>query len=105
MHVRQKKRETASTPRDVVFESAGMNDPSKVAFSKADEKTDTVVEFKGEGGAKIGYDVPHASPGPHHDTQHVSWQSAGKRGDGGAQRGNIPYSGDRHPSRPDRKEQ
>jgi RHS repeat-associated protein len=87
------------------FESAGMNDPSKVTFSKVDEKTGTVVEFKGEGGAKIGYDGPHASPGPHHDTQHISWQSSGKRGDGGAQRGNIPYSGERHPSRPDRKDQ
>jgi len=64
------------------FESAGMNYPINVTFSKVDEKIGTVVEFKGEGGAKIGYDGPHASPGPHHDTQHISWPSAGKRGDG-----------------------
>ena len=31
------------------FESAGMNDPIKVTFSKVDEKTGTVVEFKGGG--------------------------------------------------------
>lgn len=101
----EKAGDSFDSARRGAFESAGMNDPSKVTFSKVDEKTGTVVEFKGEGGAKIGYDGPHASPGPHHDTQHISWQSAGKRGDGGAQRGNIPYSGDRHPSRPDRKEQ
>lgn len=93
------------TARKAAFDNAGMNDPSKVQFSEVDEKTGTIVEFKGEGGAKVGYDGPHASPGPHHDTQHISWQSAGKRGDGGAQRGNIPYSGERHPSRPDRKDQ
>lgn len=80
-----------------------MNDPSTVTFSKVDEKAGRVVEFKG--GAKIGYDGPNASPGPHHDTQHISWQSAGKRDDVGPQRGNIPYSGERHPSRPDRKGQ
>lgn len=93
------------TARRQAFDNAGMNDPSAVEFSKMDPVTGTVVEFKGPGGAKIGYDGPHASPGPHHDTQHISWQSAGKRGDGGAKRGNIPYSGARHPSRPDRKEQ
>ncbi len=87
------------------FENAGMIDPSKVQFSKVDKTTGTVVEFKGPGGAKVGYDGPHKSPGPHHDTQHISWQSAGKRGSGGAKRGNIPYDGPRHPSRPDRKNQ
>ncbi len=91
--------------RKAAFDGAGMKDPSTVKFSKMDEKTGTVVEFKGEGGAKVGYDGPHASPGPNHDTQHISYQSAGKRGEGGAKRGNIPYSGDRHPSRPDRKDQ
>ena len=90
--------------RREAFSSAGMTDPSKVSFSKVDPQTGTVTEFKGPGGAKIGYDGPHpGTPGPHHDTQHISWQSAGKRGAGGAQRGNIPYSGPRHPSRPERK--
>jgi hypothetical protein len=84
---------------------AGMTDPSKVQFSKVDPKTGTVVEFKGEGGAKVGYDGPHKSPGPNHDTQHISWQSAGKRDSGGTKRGNEPYSGPQHPSRPDRKDQ
>lgn len=72
----EKAGDSFDSARRGAFESAGMNDPSKVTFSKVDEKTGTVVEFKGEGGAKIGYDGPHASPGPHHDTQHISWQSA-----------------------------
>lgn len=91
--------------RRKAFDNAGMSDPSKVQFSKVDPNTGTVVEFKGPGGAKVGYDGPHDSPGPHHDTQHISWQGAGKRKAGGRQRGNIPYNGQRHPSRPDRKEQ
>ena len=81
-----------------------MTDPSKVKITKYDDATGTAVEFKGPGGAKVGYDGPHASPGPHHDVQHISWQSAGKRSSGGAQRGNIPYDGPRHPSRPGRKD-
>ena len=91
--------------REAAFQKAGMTDPSKVQFSKVDPKTGTAVEFKGEGGAKVGYDGPHKSPGLHHDTQHISWQSAGKRDSGGAQRGNEPYSGPQHPSRLDRKDQ
>lgn len=78
----EKAGDRLDSARRGAFESAGMNDPIKVAFSKVDEKTGKAVEFKGEGGAKIGYDGPHPSPGPHHDTQHLSWQSAGKRGDG-----------------------
>jgi hypothetical protein len=93
------------TARRAAFEKARMTDPNKVEFSKVDPKTGTVVEFKGEGGAKVGYGGPHGSPGPHHDIQHISWQSAGKRGSGGAQRGNEPYSGPQHPSRADRKDQ
>lgn len=89
--------------RRAAFGKAGMTDPSTVQFSKMDPKTGTVVEFKGEGGAKVGYDGPHASPGPNHDTQHISWQSAGKRDSGGALRGNESYSGAQHPSRSDRK--
>jgi RHS repeat-associated protein len=93
------------TARRAAFEKAGMTDPSKVHFSKVDPKTGTVVEFKGEGGAKVGYDGPHKSPGTHHDTQHISWQSAGKRGSDGRRRGNERYSGPQHPSRSDRKDQ
>jgi hypothetical protein len=91
--------------RREAFQRAGMDDPATVEFSKVDPETGTVVEFKGLDGAKVGYDGPHESPGPHHDAQHISWQSAGKRTDGGAQRRNIPYSGERHPSRPERKDQ
>jgi RHS repeat-associated protein len=92
--------------RKASFEKAGMTDASKIEFSKMDPKTGTVVEFKGAGGAKVGYDGPHPNtPGAHHDKQHISWQAAGKRESGGAQRGNEPYSGERHPSRPDRKDQ
>jgi len=81
-----------------------MTDPAKIEFSKMDAKTGTVVEFKGGDGAKVGYDGPHASPGPSHDVPHISWQSAGKRTSGGTQRGNTPYDGDQHPSRSDVKE-
>jgi hypothetical protein len=91
--------------RREAFANAGMTDSSTVSFSKADPETGTIVEFKGEGGAKVGYDGPHNNtPGEHHDKQHISWQSEGKRGEGGAQRGNIPYSGTQHSSRSDRKE-
>jgi RHS repeat-associated protein len=93
------------TARRDSFDKAGMTNPDEVEFSKVDPATGTVVEFKGAGGAKVGYDGPHASPGKHHDVQHISWQTAGKRSSGGTQRGNEPYSGQRHPSRPDRKEQ
>ena len=34
-----------------------------------------------------------------HDKAHVGWQEGGKRGAGGAQRGNITYEGEQHPSR------
>jgi RHS repeat-associated protein len=81
------------------FEKAGMTEADSVKFTKVDPETGTVVEFKGEGGAKVGYDTPHPEPGPAHDVQHIGWQSAGKRSSGGAGRGNIPYSGSRHPSR------
>jgi RHS repeat-associated protein len=91
--------------RREAFGRARMTDPEQVRFSKVDPITGTVVEFKGPGGAKVGYDGPHPnSPGPYHDTQHISWQSAGKRGSGGAERGNIPYCGPQHPSRPESKE-
>jgi hypothetical protein len=93
------------TARREAFDKADMTDPSNVQFSKVDAETGTVVEFKGPDGAKIGYDGPHQSPGPNHDTQHISWQSAGKRNTGGGERGNIPYGGPQHPSRPPRKEQ
>ncbi len=66
---------------------------------KSAPKTGTVVEFKGPGGAKVAYDPPHATPGAGHESPHVGWQTAGKRGEGGAARGNIPHVDDQHPSR------
>jgi len=89
--------------REKAFEEAGLTNPDDVEISKVDPETGTATEFKGPKGAKVGYDGPHKSPGPHHDTQHISWQSGGKRGVGGRGRGNIPYVGPRHPSRPERK--
>jgi RHS repeat-associated protein len=89
--------------RKKAFQRAGMTDPSKVGFSKVDPKTGTVVEFKGPGGAKVAYDSPHADPGPGHDMPHVGWQSAGKRGSGGTERGNITYDGPQHPFRSSNK--
>ena len=97
-----KKGKKFDEARREAFEKAGMTDPDKVKITKYDETTGTAVEFKGEGGAKVGYDAPHDTPGAHHDTQHISWQSSGKRGKGG-ERGNIPYTGPRHPSRSGRK--
>lgn len=90
--------------REEAFRRAGLIDAAKVLFSKVDPKTGTVVEFKGPGGAKVGYDGPHATPGSYHDVPHISWQSAGKRPAGGGGRGNIPYSGPQHPSRPPKPE-
>ena len=85
------------------FEKAGMTNPADVRFTKVDPKTGAVVEFKGKDGAKVAYDAPHDSPGPHHDKPHVGWQSGGKRNSGGANRGNIPYEGPQHPSRSNKK--
>lgn len=90
---------TFDQARTEAFENAGMTNPEEVEFSKVDPETGTVVEFKGKGGAKVGYDGPHDSPGPYHDQQHISWQSAGRRRAGGATRDNIPYDGPQHPSR------
>ncbi|EHN1693153.1 PAAR domain-containing protein [Salmonella enterica subsp. enterica serovar Newport] len=87
------------------FENAGMTNPEDVTFSKVDPKTGTVVEFKGPNGAKVAYDAPHADMDvtAGHDKPHVGWQSAGKRGSGGANRGNITYDGPQHPHRSDSK--
>jgi len=84
--------------REESFKGAGMDD-GNVEFSKVDSKTGTVVEFKGEDGAKVGYDGPHKSPGKNHDRQHISYQSAGKRKSGGTKRDNVAYDGPQHPSR------
>jgi RHS repeat-associated protein len=104
--IEQTEKRTFDEAREEAFRKAGIGegefDMAK-ASEKADPLTGTLTEFKGEGGAKVGYDGPHNTPGPHHDTQHISWQSAGKRGSGGAARGNIPYEGATHPSRPTRK--
>ena len=89
---------TFDQARVKAFENAGMTEASEVKFTKVDPETGTVVEFKGEGGAKVVYDGPHPEPGPAHDVPHVGWQTAGKRS-AGATRGNIPYRGAQHPSR------
>lgn len=86
--------------RRAAFEQAGMTDPNQVRFTRADPKTGTITEFAGPNGASVGYDGPHlGTPGPFHDRNHVSWQTGGKRRDGGARRGNEPYGGPQHPSR------
>jgi hypothetical protein len=90
------------TARKKAFDKAfgpGWEENPAIVATKWDPKTGTAVEFKGPGGAKVGYDGPHPeTPGAYHDTQHISWQSAGKRGSGGT-RGNIPYGGDHGPVR------
>jgi Bacterial toxin 47 len=84
---------------DSAFGKGAWDESADIVPTKWDPGTGTAVEFKGPGGAKVGYDGPHPdTPGAFHDQQHISWQSAGKRGNGGS-RGNIPYSGSRHPSR------
>jgi len=87
------------------FENANMTNPEDVSFSKVDPVTGTVVEFKGTNGAKVAYDAPHADMDATagHDKPHVGWQSEGKRGSGGANRGNITYAGLQHPHRSDTK--
>jgi len=85
------------------FEDAGITD-GNVKFTMEDRATGTITEFKGNNGAKVGYDGPHpGTPGPHHDRNHVSWQSGGKRGEG-MQRGNQPYTGSQHPTRQDSRD-
>ena len=94
------------TARTQAFKNAGMTNPENVSFSKYDPVTGTVVEFKGEGGAKVAYDAPHADMDTKsgHDKPHVGWHTAGKRGRCGcAERGNITYGGPQHPHRPDKK--
>jgi hypothetical protein len=98
----KKKGKTFDEAREIAFKKAEMDD-GIVEFTKIDPKTGTVVEFKGKNGSKVAYDGPHESPGPHHDTQHIGWQTGGKRSSGGAERGNIPYVGPRHPSRSNKK--
>jgi len=91
--------DTARKEAFVKASGPGWEENPDIKPTKWDPKTGTAVEFKGPGGAKVGYDGPHPeTPGEHHDTQHISWQSAGKRGAGGS-RGNIPYSGPRGPVR------
>ena len=89
--------------REEAFKKAGM-DKGDVEFSKIDEKTGTIVEFKGKKGAKVAYDGPHSSPGANHEVQHVGYQKSGKRKQGGTERGNIPYDGPQHPSRSNKKD-
>ncbi len=97
-------KKTFDEARQEAFEKAGMKD-GNVEFSKYDQKTGTVVEFKGKDGAKVAYDGPHPNtPGKHHDKHHVGWQSAGKRGNNESKRDNIPYTGPWHPSRTDIKD-
>lgn len=90
---------TFDEARRRAFDKAGMTNPDDVSFAKYDPETGTVVEFHGPGGAKVDYDGPHETPGPFHDSQHVGWQTGGKRRSGGTERGNIPYSGPRGPVR------
>jgi RHS repeat-associated protein len=90
---------TFDQARREAFQNAGMTNPNEVTFSKYDPGTGTVVEFKGPDGAKVAYDGPHDNPGPFHDSQHIGWQTGGKRGAPGWGRGNIPYSGPRGPVR------
>jgi hypothetical protein len=82
--------------REVVALIAGEGEKNVVGVKV---RTRDGVELKEPGGAKVGYDGPHPeTPGAFHDTQHISWQSAGKWGSGGT-RGNIPYGGTRGPVR------
>ena len=87
------------------FENAGMTNSEEVSFSKYDPVTGTVVEFKGEKGAKVAYDSPHDDMDSEkgHDKPHVGWQTSGKQPMGG-HRGNITYEGEQHPSRPQVKQ-
>jgi hypothetical protein len=87
---------------DNAFGPGLWDDNPNIVPTKWDPATGTAVEFTGPGHARVPYDGPHPlTEGAHHDVQHVGWQSAGKR-DAGGRRGNIPYVGPRHPSRPGR---
>ncbi|MDR3618417.1 MAG: polymorphic toxin type 47 domain-containing protein [Paludisphaera borealis] len=45
------------------------------------------AEWRHPSGAEVNIDFPHVKNGP--DAPHVGWQTGGKRGGGGAQRGHI----------------
>jgi hypothetical protein len=81
--IEQTERKTFDEAREEAFKKAGIKDGEfdmAKASEKVDPETGTLTEFKGEKGAKVGYDGPHKSPGAHHESQHISWQSSGKRG-------------------------
>ena len=53
------------------------------------------AEWRHRSGAEVNIDFPHIKNGP--DAPHVGWQTGGKRGGGGAQRGHtilddVPYN-------------
>lgn len=82
------------------FEKAGLTDPNKIEFGEEDVNgTGTVVEFRGEKGAKVIYDAPHPDKDSEHghDKPHVGIQTAGKKSQGGRERVNITYEGPQHP--------
>lgn len=82
------------------FEKTGLTDPNKIKFGEEDVNgTGTVVEFKGEKGAKVVYDAPHPDKDPEHghDKPHIGTQTAGKKSLGGRERVNITYEGPQHP--------
>jgi hypothetical protein len=45
------------------------------------------VEYRAKNGAEVSVDFAHKNEGP--DAPHVGWQSGGKRGSGGAERGHV----------------
>jgi len=47
------------------------------------------VEYRSKGGAEVNMDYPHNNNGQSPDVPHVGWQTPGKRGTGGAERGHI----------------
>lgn len=86
-------RGTGTAFRDVLdaaFEKTGID---KEAFEvtkwgKTAEGKSMPVEFRAQGGAEVSIDFAHKGEGMV-DAPHVGWQTPGKRGDGGGQRGHI----------------
>ncbi len=85
-------RGTGKTWRDALDEAFKKTGISKEDFKVTKWAKDAngkshPVEWRHDSGAEVNMDWPHAKNGP--DAAHVGWQTGGKRGAGGGERGHI----------------
>ena len=93
-------RGTGKTYRDALdtaFEKTGLNRRDFVVtkWGRDANGKSFPAEYRHKSGAEVNIDWAHSKNGP--DAPHVGWQTPGKRGSGGAERGhiildNVPYN-------------